>query len=83
MPRKKTTLYIDEALLRAAKTEAARSGRSDSDVMEAALRNLLELAVVDRVWARNRAEPVSADEALAIAYDELDATRRSRRGRAS
>ena len=64
-------MYVDEDLLRAAKVEAARSGRSDSDVMEAALRRFLGLDVLDRVWARNGADPLSADEALAIAYEEL------------
>jgi len=42
MARRKTTVYVDEDLLRAAKMEAARSGRSDSDVMEAALRRFLD-----------------------------------------
>ncbi len=83
MARKKTTVYIDEELLRAAKIEAARSDRSDSDVIEAALRNLLQLDVADRVWARNSAQPLSADDALALAYAELDAVRKTRRKRAS
>ena len=83
MARKKTTVYIDEELLRAAKIEAARSDRSDSDVIEAALRNLLQLEVADRVWARNSGQPLNADDALALAYAELDAVRKTRSKRAS
>jgi hypothetical protein len=79
MARRKTTMYIDAELLRAAKIEAARSGRSDSDVVEEALRKLLGLDVADRVWARNSAEPLDPDEALALAYRELHESRRQRR----
>jgi hypothetical protein len=77
--RRKTTVYVDEELLKAARMEAARSGRSDSDVLEEALRRLLRLDVADRVWARNVAEPLDPEEALALAYGELDAARRERR----
>jgi hypothetical protein len=79
MARRKTTVYVDEELLRAARIEAARLGRSDSDVFEEALRRLLRLDVADRVWARNAAEPLDPDEALALAYAELGAARRGRR----
>ena len=79
MARRKTTVYVDEELLKAARMEAARSGRSDSDVLEEALRRLLRLDVADRVWARNVAEPLDPEEALALAYGELDAARRERR----
>jgi hypothetical protein len=79
MARRKTTVYVDEGLLRAARIEAARSGRSDSDVFEEALRRLLRLDVADRVWARNTAEPLDPDEALALAYAELNAARREGR----
>ena len=37
MVRKKTTVYIDEALLRAAKVAAARSGKREYEVFEEAL----------------------------------------------
>ena len=76
MARRKTTVYVEEELLRAARMEAARSGRSDSDVFEEALRRLLRLDVADRVWARNVAEPIDPEQALALAYGKLDAARR-------
>lgn len=75
MARKKTTVYLDEGLLRQAKVAAARSGRHDYEVFEAALRRYLGLEVVDRVWGRNAANPLDADEALALAYAELRAHR--------
>lgn len=81
MGRKKTTVYVDEELLRSARIEAARSGRSDSDVFEEALRRLLRLDVADRVWARNAAEPLDPDDALDLAYAELEAVRRRQRRR--
>lgn len=82
MARKKTTVYLDEGLLRQAKVAAARAGQHDYEVIEAALRRYLGFEVVDRVWARNAAEPLDPDEALALAYEELDAIRAERRASA-
>lgn len=76
MAKTKTTIYIDADVLRAARILAARSGRRDSDVVEEALREYAGLAVVDRVRSRNR--DLSAEDALALAYEELNATRRER-----
>jgi Arc/MetJ family transcription regulator len=81
MARKKTTVYIDEELLRQTKMAAARSGKHDYEVVEAALRRYLGLEVVDRVWARHAATPLDPDEALALAYEELRALRSERRAR--
>ncbi len=78
MAKRKTTVYLEEGLLRAARIEAARSGRSDSEVLEEALRRLLGLDVADRVWARNAAEPLDAETALKLAYEELSAVRARR-----
>jgi hypothetical protein len=75
MARKKTTVYLEEGLIRQAKVTAARTGKHDYEVIEAALRRYLGLEVVDRVWARNAAEPLDPDEALARAYAELEAMR--------
>lgn len=80
MARKKTTVYLEESLLRKAKVAAARAGMHDYEVMEAALRRYLGLEVVDRVWARNAGEPLDPEVALALAYEELDAMRAERTG---
>lgn len=76
MAKTKTTVYIDADVLRAARILAARSGRRDSDVVEEALREYAGLAVVDRVRSRNSG--LSAKDALALAYEELNAARRER-----
>lgn len=77
MAKKKTTVYIDEDLLRAAKMAAARSGRREYEVFEAALREHLGLAgAVERIWANipPDAEP-REDEAARVAAEELAAAR--------
>ena len=72
MRRVRTTLSIDDQVLRAARIAAARSGKRDSELVEDALRAYLGLAVVDRVRARSDLTP---DEAEQLAYEELHASR--------
>jgi hypothetical protein len=82
MARRPTTITIDEALLDAAQTVAEQSGTTADAVIEAALRRHLALvrpSVVDQVWARQGARPLSAEEAMKLAYAELDAIRAERR----
>lgn len=69
MAKVKTTVYLDEDLLRAARVWAARKDLRDSEVLEQALRKFLGRDVLDDIWARN----ASVDEATAnaVAYDEL------------
>lgn len=80
MTRKKTTVYIDESLLRAAKVAAARSGKREYEVFEEALRRHLGFTeVVERIWAGiNPEEAPSEEEAARIAADELAAERAER-----
>lgn len=88
--RKKTTVYLDPVLLRAAKVRAAEEGRHDYEVLEAALRSYLTPAdrdtsraalreMLDRLARRN--DPLADEEAMALAYEELHATRAERRQR--
>lgn len=72
MSRRKTTVYIDEDLLRAAKVLAARSGKKEYQVFEEALKNYLGLAVLEKAWERSELEE---QEALNLAYRELHASR--------
>lgn len=83
MARKKTTVYIDESLLRAAKVAAARSGKREYEVFEEALRRHLGLTeVVEQIWAGiSAAEAPSEDEAARIAAEELATVRAERQGR--
>jgi hypothetical protein len=76
MARAKTTVYLDEELLRAAKVQAARTGRRDYEVFEEALRQYLGLEVLEQVWSR---VDVSEDRAAELAYRELRAARKARR----
>ena len=54
MAKIRTTLTIDEAVLRAVKIRAARTGQGDSEVIEGALRRDLGLDLLDRLWARGQ-----------------------------
>lgn len=78
--RKKTTVYIDETLLRAAKVAAARSGKREYEVFEDALRQHLGLAAsVERIWASIPPEQAPREEEAArIAAEELAAVRAER-----
>ncbi len=83
MARKKTTVYVDEALLRAAKVAAARSGKREYEIFEDALSEHLGLAgAVERIWAGiSREDAPSEGEAAKIAAEELAAVRAERAAR--
>lgn len=72
MAKRKTTMYVDEEVLRAARIMAARTGKRDSQVVEDALREYLGFAVVARVRDRSDLAP---EEAEKLAYEELHASR--------
>ena len=74
MAKAKTTIYVDEDLLRGARVYAARKDMKDSEVFELALRRILGRDVLDEIWARNSGvDPELADQ---VAYEELNASRR-------
>jgi hypothetical protein len=82
MARRKTTVYIDEDLLTAAKVAAARSHKHEYEVFEDALRRHLGLQeVVERVWSGLGADAPSEEEPLRLAREELAAVRAAARGR--
>jgi len=83
MTRKKTTVYIDEALLRAAKVAAARSGKREYEVFEDALRRHLGFAgTLERIWAGISPEDApSEEEAAQLAAEELAEVRAERKPR--
>lgn len=80
MARKKTTIYVDESLLRAAKVAAARSGKREYEIFEDALQAHLGFTeTVERVWASiSTEEAPSAEEAARIAAEELAVARADR-----
>jgi hypothetical protein len=73
MPKTRTTLTIDQDVLRAVKVRAARTGKGDSEVIEEALRRELGLDLLDRLWSRNQ---LSESEATELAVRAQHATRR-------
>jgi len=77
MAKKKTTVYLDESVLRATKVFAARTGKREYEIVDAALRGYLGLSVVEAVWKRS---PLTEADAMQLAYEELRAMRRERDG---
>lgn len=77
MPKTRTTVTLDEDVIRAVKIRAARSGRRDSEVIEESLRRDLGLDSLDEMWAR--VTPVQEGEGIELANAELHAMRRERR----
>ncbi len=75
MPKVRTTVTLDERVLRAVKVKAARTGRGDSELIEEVLRKDLGLDVLDRLWAVN---DMAEDEATALAVEAQHATRPQR-----
>ncbi|MEX1134553.1 MAG: ribbon-helix-helix protein, CopG family [Acidimicrobiia bacterium] len=73
MAKTRTTLTIDEEVLRAVKVRAARTGKGESEVIEEAVRRDLGLDLLDRLWARNE---MSESEAMDLAIKAQQAARR-------
>lgn len=69
------TIYVDPDVARATRVRAARTDRRDSDVVEDALRAHLGLSALDEAQAVER---LDADEAMRLAYEELQAHRSAR-----
>ena len=76
MSKVRTTLTVDDEVLRAVKIAAARSGKGDSQVIEEALRRDLGLDLLNRLCTRNR---MSEEDAMALAVEAQHASRRNRR----
>ncbi len=76
MSKTRTTIYVDEEVMRAARVYAARTGKRDYEVVEEALRDYLGLSALERVWETATMDPA---EALDLAVEETHATRRARR----
>ena len=74
MAKTRTTLTIDEDVLRAVKIRAARTGRGESQVIEDAIRRDLGLDLLDQLWARNE---MAEDDAMELALRAQKAARKS------
>lgn len=73
MTKTRTTLTIDEEVLKAVKVRAARTGKGESEVIEQAVRRDLGLDLMERLWARN---DLSEEDAMALAQEAQAAARR-------
>jgi len=80
MAKAKTTIYLNEDVLRGMRIAAARRGKRDSEIVEEALRSYLIGGVLDSIWAHQREQGIelSEEEALELAYSELRAMREER-----
>ena len=76
MAKVRTTLTIEEGVLRAVRIRAARSGLGDSEIIEAALRRDLGLDVLGRLWEAN---DLPESDAMSLAVEAQHATRRRSR----
>jgi hypothetical protein len=72
----RTTLTIDEDVLRWVKVRAVRMGKGDSQVIEESVRRDLGLDLLEQLWKRNQ---LGEDEAAELAVEAQHATRRRRR----
>ena len=77
MAKVRTTLTIDEDVLKCGKIRAARTGVSDSSVIEESLRRDLRLDVLDELWS---AASMSDTKASELALEGQHATRPRTRG---
>lgn len=71
--KRKTTMYIDDAILRNVRVAAARAGQHDYEVVEQALRAYLGMDFLQKLSIKN---PPGEKEALRIAYQELHRSRK-------
>jgi hypothetical protein len=77
MSKTRTTLTVDQEVLRAVRIKAARTGKRDSEVIEESLRRDLGLDALEEIWAR--VEPLPEKESLDLANAELHAMRKEKR----
>ena len=76
MAKVRTTVTIEEEVLRWVKVRAARQGKGDSEVIEESLRRDLGLELLERLWERNS---LDESDAAALAVEAQHSTRPRRR----
>lgn len=74
MAKIRTTLTINEDVWNAVRVRAARTGKRDSEFIEAALRRELGFDLLERIWERN---DMSEDEAMDLAREAQASVRRN------
>lgn len=76
MSKVRTTVTLDEEVLRWVKVRAARLGKGDSQVIEDSLRRDLGLELLERLWSENRMDEAKA---MKLALEVQHSTRSRRR----
>jgi uncharacterized protein len=76
MRKVRTTVTLDEDVLRWVRVRAARQGKGDSQVIEESLRRDLGLDLLERLWDKNR---LGEDDAMKLAIEAQHRTRPRRR----
>ena len=76
MPKVRTTVTLDEQVLKWVKVRAARMGKGDSEVIEDSLRRDLGLELLERLWSKNQ---MPEDQAAQLAVEAQHSTRPRRR----
>ena len=76
MAKVRTTVSLDDEVMRWVKVRAARLGKGDSQVIEDSLRRDLGLELLDRLWSENRMDEMKATK---LGLEAQHSTRSSRR----
>jgi hypothetical protein len=76
MRKVRTTLTLDEDVLRLVRVRAARQGKGDSQIIEESLRRDLGLDLLGQLWDKNR---MGEDDAMRLAIEAQHRTRPRRR----
>lgn len=76
MPKVRTTVTLDDEVLRWVKVRGARQGKGDSEVIEESLRRDLGLDLLQSLWQTNQ---MGEDEAMKVALEAQHSSRRRRR----
>jgi hypothetical protein len=74
MTKVRTTLTIDGEVLKAVRVRAARTGKRDSEIIEAALRRDLGFDLLEQIWAKN---DMPEDKAMKLALEAQASVRRN------
>lgn len=84
MAKTRTTVTLDEEVVKAVKLRAARQGLRESEVIERALRDALLTSPLEAMWAAQEAmEPLSEEEAMELALEAQREVRAERRKKKS
>jgi hypothetical protein len=75
MTKVRTTVTIDEGVLKLVNVRAARLGKGDSQVIEDSLRRDLGLDLLDRLWSKSK---LSEGQAMRLAVEAQHSKSRRR-----